>query len=119
MTRAKPRRRKVLRHEISNLPLTSFASLRLCAKQIFTPKPTGNPGEAKLHCDAVPHAVSYESRAALDLDAPVWVPGPPATKIRQLLFTGLERGKDWNFEIRAIGPNGPSPRSDVARMMVV
>ncbi len=40
-------------------------------------------------------------------------------QIRGLLFTDLERGKDWYFQIQAIGPNGPSPWSDVALMMVV
>ena len=82
-------------------------------------KTTGNPGEAKLSCDSVPHAATYECRAGLHPEGPVWVTGPCATKIRELVFTGLERGKDWFFQIRAIGPNGTGPWSDVAMMMVV
>lgn len=43
----------------------------------------------------------------------------PSTSIRHLHFTGLERGVDWFFEIRAIGPKGAGPWSDPTMMMVV
>ncbi len=82
-------------------------------------KPTGNQGEAKLSASAVSHATAYEGRATQDLAAGPFVSCPPSSGVRGLLFTGLERGKDWFFQIRAIGPNGVGPWSDPAMMMVV
>ena len=64
------------------------------APQDVLAKPTGNPGEAKLSCEAVPQAVSYGVRTTQDMASGTYTSGPSATKIRNLLFTGLERGKD-------------------------
>lgn len=82
-------------------------------------KPTGNQGEAKLSADAVPQASAYEARATQDLANGPLRELPPSSGVCGLLFTGLERGKDWFFQIRAIGPNGTGPWSDPAVMMVV
>lgn len=87
--------------------------------QNVTAKPTGNQGEARVTCTAVHQATAYEARAAKDLATGPFVSCPPATGVRGLRFTGLERGKDWFFQIRAIGPNGVGPWSDPAMMMVV
>jgi hypothetical protein len=87
--------------------------------QNVSAKPTGNQGEARVTCTAVQQATAYEARATKDIAAGPFVSCPPATGVRGLLFTGLERGKDWFFQIRAIGPNGVGPWSDPAMMMVV
>lgn len=82
-------------------------------------KPTGIPGEAKPSCEAVDNAKTYEARATQDMTSGQYATCPPSTSIRGLHFTGLERGKDWYFQIRAISPSGPGPWSDPAMMMVV
>lgn len=81
--------------------------------------PTGIPGEAKPTCEAVNHARTYEARATQDITSGQYATCPPSTSIRGLHFSGLERGKDWFFQIRAISPSGPGPWSDPAMMMVV
>lgn len=82
-------------------------------------KTTGLPGQAKLNAKAVSNAKSYEARATQDLASGEFTSCPPSTGIRGLLFTDLERGKEWFFQIRALGPNGLGPWSDPAMMMVV
>ncbi len=82
-------------------------------------KTTGIPGEAKLSASAVHQAKTYEGRATQDLANGPFVSCLPSTGVRGLHFTGLERGKDWFFQIRAISPNGVGPWSDPAMMMVV
>jgi hypothetical protein len=81
--------------------------------------PTGLPGGAKLSATGIRNALAYEARATRDMASGVFTACHPATAIRKLRFTGLERGKDWFFQIRAISPNGPGPWSDPAMMMVV
>lgn len=68
---------------------------------------------------SVPQATEYEARARQDLATGPFVSCPPSSSLRGLLFTGLERGKDWFFQNRTIGPNGVGPWSDPAMMMVV
>ena len=82
-------------------------------------KPTGIQGEAQMAAEAVYQAKTYEARATRDLAAGPFVSCTPSTSLRGLRFEGLERGKDWFFQIRAISPNGPGPWSDPATMMVV
>ena len=48
-----------------------------------------------------------------------WTSLPAMSNSQAMLFTGLDRGKDCYFRVRAIGANGPSGWSDVATMMVV
>jgi len=80
---------------------------------------TGNPGEVQLKCDGVDNASAYNCRASQNPEGDTWVAGPTVTAIRNLLMTDLERGKDWYFQIQAVGHNGASPWSDVALIMVV
>lgn len=84
-----------------------------------TAKPTGIPGEAKLSATRVHQALMYQARATQDPASGVFTECDPASSTRKLRFHGLERGKDWFFQIRALGPNGTGPWSDPAMMMVV
>lgn len=80
---------------------------------------TGIAGEALCKCSKVPLAVSYEAAYTLDPNTGGWTTITPVTSSQNILFTGLSRGKDYYFRVRAIGANGPSGWSDVATMMVV
>jgi hypothetical protein len=80
---------------------------------------TGTSGEAMCKCKAVPLADSYECGWTLDPIKGPWTNIPPVSNSQTILFTDLDRGKDYYFHIRAIGANGPSGWSDVATMMVV
>ncbi len=82
-------------------------------------KTTGTAGEAMCKCKAVPLADSYECAWTLDPINGPWTTIPPLSSSQNMLFTGLSRGKDYYFRVRAIGANGPSGWSDVATMMVV
>jgi hypothetical protein len=82
-------------------------------------KTTGIAGEALCKCKAVPLADSYEPAWTLDPTAGPWTSLSAVSSSQNLLFSGLQRGKDYFFRVRAIGANGPSPWSDVATMMVV
>lgn len=82
-------------------------------------KTTGTAGEAMCKCKAVPRADSYECGWTLDPLSGPWTNIPPVSSSQSILFTGLQRGKDFYFRVRAIGANGPSGWSDVATMMVV
>ncbi len=82
-------------------------------------KTTGTAGEAMCKCKAVPLADSYECAWTLDPINGPWTAIPPLSSSQNMLFTGLSRGKDYYFRVRAIGANGPSGWSDVATMMVV
>ncbi len=79
---------------------------------------TGISGEGLGRCKAVKGARSYEGQYALSANGP-WTDIDPSTSSQRLLFTGLERGKDYFFRARAFGPNGYSGWSDIATMMVV
>lgn len=70
-------------------------------------------------CVAVPLADTYESSHTLDPINGPWTGIPPVSNSQNILFSGLSRGKDYYFRVRAIGANGPSGWSDVATMMVV
>lgn len=80
---------------------------------------TGTMGEALCKCKAVPLADSYECASTQDPINGPWTSIPPVSNSQTILFSGLERGKDYYFRIRAIGAKGPSGWSDVATMMVV
>jgi hypothetical protein len=82
-------------------------------------KTTGTAGEALCKCAAVPLADAYECGCTLDPINGPWTQIPPLSNSQNMLFTGLTRGKDYYFRVRAIGANGPSGWSDVATMMVV
>jgi len=75
-------------------------------------------GEVLLRCAPVPRASAYEARSTQDLAA-AWTEHPPCTSSQRILIPGLQRGKDYYFEVRAIGANGPGPWSDIATLMVV
>lgn len=95
----------------STTPLPPPSNLRVAT--------TGTSGEAMCKCKAVPLADSYECGWTLDPQQGPWTQIPPVSNSQAVLFTGLDRGKDYYFRIRAIGANGPSGWSDVATMMVV
>ncbi len=80
---------------------------------------TGTSGEAMCKCKAVPLADTYECEWALDPMHGPWTGISPVSNSQAIFFTGLDRGKDYYFHVRAIGANGPSGWSDVATMMVV
>ena len=95
----------------STAPLPAPENLRV--------KPTGISGEAGLKCKAVPRADIYEVAYTRDPTTGPWTSLPGFTNSQAMLVTGLERGKDYYFRVRAIGANGPGAWSDVATMMVV
>jgi hypothetical protein len=80
---------------------------------------TGTAGEALCKCKAVPLADSYECAWTLDPNNGPWTSIAVVSSSQAMLFTGLARGKDYYFRVRAIGANGPSGWSDMATMMVV
>lgn len=91
----------------------------LPAPQDLRVKTTGTTGEALCKCKAVPLADSYECAYTLEPVNGPWTALPAMSSSQNMLFTGLTRGKDYFFRVRAIGANGPSGWSDVATMMVV
>lgn len=91
----------------------------LPAPQDLRVKTTGTAGEALCKCKAVPLADSYECAYTLDPVNGPWTALPAVSSSQNMLFTGLTRGKDYFFRVRAIGANGLSGWSDVATMMVV
>jgi hypothetical protein len=95
----------------SNLPTAIPTNLRLAT--------TGTAGQAMARVVAVHLANAYEGRWTLNPTNGPWITIPPTTDSQKILFAGLERGKDYYFEVRAIGSNGPSGWSDVATMMVI
>lgn len=82
-------------------------------------KSTGISGEALCKVGAVPYADSYEGQSTLNPTSGPWTSITATTNSQNILFTGLDRGKDYFFRIRAIGASGPSGWSDVTTMMVV
>ena len=76
-------------------------------------------GEGLCKCAATALADSYEGAWTPDPTNGPWTSIAPTTSSQDILFTGLDRGKDYYFRVRAIGANGPSGWSDVATMMVV
>lgn len=91
----------------------------LAAPQNLRVKTTGTAGEAMAKVAAVALASGYEAQFTLDPMSGEWTPINLVTDSQKILFTGLSRGKDYYFRVRAIGANGPSGWSDVATMMVV
>jgi hypothetical protein len=91
----------------------------LPAPQNLRVKPTGISGEALCKVSAQPKADTYEGQYTQNPTSGSWTPITPTTNSQNILFTGLDRGKDYYFRVRAIGANGPSGWSDVATMMVV
>lgn len=82
-------------------------------------KTTGTAGEALLKCKAVLYADGYEAEYTLEPVTGPWVDGGVFTNSQRILFTGLTRGKDYYFRVRAYSATGKSGWSDVATMMVV
>lgn len=82
-------------------------------------KPTGNPGEAIMRCDTQEQTTFFESRCSLSPSAGPYIAGSTKTSASKCAFTGLERGKDHYFQMRAVNSVGPGPWSDIAIMMVV
>lgn len=82
-------------------------------------KTTGITGEALAKVAAVALASGYEAQFTLDPMGGVWTSINSVTDSQKILFTSLQRGKDYFFRVRALGANGPSGWSDVATMMVV
>ena len=95
----------------SNLPTGIPINLRV--------NTTGTSGQAHARVVAVNLASSYEGRWTLSPTSGPWNMIAPTTDSQNILFSGLQRGEDHYFEVRAIGANGPSGWSDVATMMVI
>lgn len=91
----------------------------LPAPQNLRVKTTGTSGEALAKVAAVALASGYEAQFTLDPLAGSWTSIDSVTDSQNIMFTGLSRGKDYFFRVRALGANGPSGWSDVATMMVV
>jgi len=91
----------------------------LPAPQNLRVKTTGITGEALAKVAAVPLASGYEAQSTLEPTSGPWTSINSVTDSQKILFTGLQRGKDYYFRVRAIGANGPSGWSDVTTMMVV
>jgi len=68
---------------------------------------------------AVALASGYEAHYTLDPTSGPWTSINSVTDSQKILFTGLQRGKDYYFRVRALGAKGPGGWSDVATMMVV
>lgn len=84
----------------------------------FEVKHTGISGEARGTCKPVYNAMSYEVEFALSPDGP-WIRGGVFTNSQKLMFTGLERGRDYFFRVRVISAVGPGPWSDISSIMVI
>jgi hypothetical protein len=94
-------------------------SYELPAKPVdFEVRHTGISGEARGTCKPVSNAVSYEVEFALSPDGP-WIRGGVFTSSQKLMFSGLERGRDYFFRVRVIGATGPGPWSDISSIMVI
>lgn len=104
-------------YDLKQKPVRSTGPLP--APQNLRVSTTGTSGEAMCKCKAVPLADSYECAWTLDPTNGPWTSLPGVSNSQSILFTGLARGKDYYFRVRAIGANGPSGWSDVATMMVV
>lgn len=112
--------------DVTKLAATGF-DLRRKATRSNTPLPapmdfevkhTGISTEAKGRCKPVANASSYETEYALSPDGP-WIRGGVFTNSRKLMFTGLTRGKDYYFRVRAIGAAGPGAWSDISSIMII
>lgn len=84
----------------------------------FMVKHTGISGEVRGRCKPVPNASSYEVESSLSPDGP-WTRGGIFTSSQKLMFTGLTRGKDYFFRVRAITAPGSGAWSDIASIMVI
>jgi hypothetical protein len=81
-------------------------------------KGTGKMGSAQLLCDAVKRAKTYQVQYALDPNSGPWIDAGVFGSTRRIILSGLTRGKDYWFRVRAIGPRGPGGWSDRATTMV-
>lgn len=81
-------------------------------------KGTGRMGSVQLLCDAVKRARTYQVQYALDPNAGPWVDADIFGSTRGIVLSGLTRGRDYWFRIRAVGPRGPGAWSDRATIMV-
>ena len=104
-------------YDLRKTPVRSTGPLP--APQNLRVRTTGTSGEAMCKCAAVPLADSYEIQWTLEPMAGPWTSLPAVSNSQAMLITGLQRGTDYYFRVRAIGANGPSGWSDVATMMVV
>ncbi len=77
------------------------------------------PGSALCSADAPDGSLAFEIQYCVgDTSVPAnWKVGAQSGKCKKVEVTGLERGKDHTFRIRAIGKKGPGPWSDVAVYM--
>ncbi len=80
---------------------------------------TGFPGQAHCRVRPLPRARCFEGQCALASSPGTWMNKVVTTNAQKILYTGLERGQDYLFRVRAIGVNGHSPWSAHATMMVV
>jgi hypothetical protein len=81
-------------------------------------KATGTMGSVQLLCDPVNRGKSYEAQYALDANAGPWTDAGTFGSTRKIIISGLTRGKDYYFRVRAIGPDGAGGWSDTATIMV-
>ena len=81
-------------------------------------KGTGKMGSVQLLCDAVKRAKTYQVQYALDPNSGPWIDAGIFGSTRRIILSGLTRGKDYWFRVRAIGPRGPGAWSDRATIMV-
>ena len=85
------------------------------APQNFKVTGGNGPGTAKASAEAPDGAVSFELQACTG-DTSVeanWKTIAQTAKCRKIEVSGLERGKDTTFRLRAIGKKGPGPWSDI------
>ena len=77
------------------------------------------PGSALCSAEAPDGSLTFEIQYCTgDTSVPAnWKIGAQTGKCKKVEITGLERGKDHTFRIRALGKSGPGPWSDVAVYM--
>lgn len=78
-----------------------------------------NPGEVVGSCDSLGENIrTYEGQWTLDPNAGPWSDIETFPNSRSFKWTGLGRGKDTWFRVRARNAIGAGPWSDPATMMV-
>ena len=78
----------------------------------------GLSGQVIAKCKAIGRNIFYFGEYSLDPINGPWIPISGVTNSQKIIFKGLERGRDYYFRIKAIGPHGSSDWSDIATIMV-
>jgi hypothetical protein len=78
-----------------------------------------NPGEVLGVCDPAGDNIRlYDAQYCLDPNTGAWTDAASVSNSRAFKYSGLERGKDTWFRVRARNTVGPGPWSDPAVLMV-